>query len=101
MFGYGMGGGVVETVMSPILLSAAGRDQLGRVLSLFSSALRLASIVSLGVVGWLAGLLPPGGGRVDLVLAGAGLMFLPACAYAALSLRPERSGREDRAAAGR
>ncbi|MFE0151680.1 MFS transporter [Nonomuraea sp. NPDC059007] len=93
IFGYGVAGGIVETVMSPILLAATGRDHLARVLSVFTSALRLASITSLGLVGWLAG----GRGRIDLILLGAAVMFLLAGAHAALYLR--RPGPEGRAGA--
>ncbi|MFI6907700.1 MFS transporter [Nonomuraea sp. NPDC050394] len=93
IFGYGVAGGIVETVMSPILLAATGRDHLARVLSVFTSALRLASITSLALVGWLAG----GRGRIDLILLGAAVMFLLAGAHAALYLR--RPGPEGRAGA--
>lgn len=100
IFVYGLAGGIVETVMAPLILGATRRDHLARVLSVFTSVLRLSSIAALGAAGWLASLLPATHalhvlgltfGRIDLIFLGAATMLLIAGGYVAVSLRTDRA----------
>lgn len=95
IFGYGLAGGLVETVMLPLVVGAANREHLARVLAVFTSVFRLSSIISLASAGWLAALMPVGHhvraagldfGRIDMILTGAAMMFLLAGVYVAVSL---------------
>jgi len=96
LFIYGIAGGVVETAMSPLVLTAVDRTQLARVVSVFAPAFRLSSIISVTVAGTIVSLLPPrhrfsfGGitfGRIDVIYLGTAIIFLAAGIYALFSLR--------------
>lgn len=101
IFLYGLAGGMVETVMSPLVLGAVRREYLGRVLSVFTPALRLSSVISLGAAGWLVSLMPVGYrfqvlgisfGRIDTVFVMAAVMFLLSSLYAFTALQRPASG---------
>jgi MFS family permease len=96
LFIYGIAGGVVETVMSPLVLTAVDRTQLARVVSVFAPAFRLSSIISVTVAGTIVSLMRPGHrfpvagmtfGRIDVIYLGTGVIFLGAGLFALFSLR--------------
>lgn len=98
---------LLNTAMSPLLLSAAPPDYRGRVVAVFYPVTRLASILSAVLSGWLAGSLlrDVGGslgglrfGPVDTIIAASGLIILLAGVFAWAAL-PGAEGAEK--AAGR
>ncbi|MEW1633670.1 MFS transporter [Streptomyces sp. NPDC093801] len=82
---------LLNTAMSPLLLSAAPPEYRGRVVAVFYPVTRLASILSAVLSGWLAGSALRGVegslgglrfGPVDTVIAAAGLVILLAGVFA-------------------
>ena len=77
-------------------MGAAPREYLGRVISVFMPANRLASVVSVLVAGWLASTVLVGFhgqvgavqfGRIDTIFLACGLLVIAAGVYAASALR--------------
>ncbi len=86
---------MLNTAMSPLLIASASREYMGRVVSVFYPATRLASMLAAMLAGWLAssGLRnftgSAGGlrfGPIDMIFAVSGLLVMVAGAYAALAL---------------
>jgi MFS family permease len=92
----GIGSGILNAVISPILLSAAPSHMLGRVSAVLSPLIQLASIVSMVLAGVLASTVLHGFhatvagvsfGQYDTVLAAGGLLFVLGGLAAILPLR--------------
>jgi len=96
----GVGLGLVNSMVGPLMMNAAPRHLLGRVSSLMNPVQHLASILGALVAGSLAASLgglhlslgPVSFQRIDLILGVAALLFLCGGVYSAIMLR-------DRAAA--
>jgi MFS family permease len=98
----------LNTAWTPLLMGAAPREFLGRVMSVLSPSMQLASIVSVLVAGWLASTVMVSFqaeiaglrfGRIDTIFLASGLLVIAAGVYAAWALREAR-GKAIGAAAG-
>src|SRR5439155_12934379 len=88
--------GVLNTVLTPLLLAWVPREYLGRAVAVFGPVNRCAAIVSMLVAGAVAGALPPGAhvtvagmrfGRIDSIFLVGGLLSLAGGLYATRALR--------------
>jgi MFS family permease len=86
---------MLNTALTPLLLSAAPPAYLGRVMAVVNPAGQLASMVSVLAAGWLASTVLPGldvsfaglhFGPVSVILAAAGLLIALAGVYAYVAL---------------
>jgi hypothetical protein len=105
----GVGSGILNAVISPIMLSAAPSHMLGRVSAVLSPLIQLASIVSMVLAGVLASTVLHGFhakvaglsfGQYDTVLAAGGLLFVIGGLAAILPLRGAQGQAETTAEAG-
>ncbi|GAA2743230.1 MFS transporter [Kitasatospora cinereorecta] len=94
MFLLGVPVAVLNTAFSPVLLAAVPSSHLGRVVAVVNPVQHLANLVGVTVAGWLASTVlrdfhtEVAGvqlGRIDTVLAGAGLLVVAGGVYAALA----------------
>jgi MFS family permease len=91
--------GIINTALSPLLLAAASREYMGRVVAVFNPVQQLASMLSVVVAGWLAstalrnfhatvaGLHV---GTYDTIFTVVGVLILAAGGYALVALPAER-----------
>ena len=86
---------MLNTALTPLLISAAPREFMGRVIAVFGPVTQLATMVATVLAGWLAGtaLRNTAGslagvhfGPVDTVLAGAGFLIVLAGLYGRAAL---------------
>ena len=104
---------VLNTSISPLMLSATPREYLGRMLAVFNPINQAASMVSVVVAGWLASTAllhfhaEVGGlhlGRVDTIFTISGLLIVAGGIYASIALPPDSSAappeRSDRGSGG-
>jgi predicted MFS family arabinose efflux permease len=91
---------VLNTSISPLMLSATPREYLGRMLAVFNPINKAASMVSVVVAGWLASTAllhfhaDVGGlhiGRIDTIFTISGLLIALGGIYAAIALPPDPS----------
>ena len=96
---YGFAAGCVESSLTPLVLGAARRELLARVLSAFGPAFRLASIVSIAGAAWLVSLVRPGQtisvagigfNRIELVFTAAAALLVAGGSYAAMARSDDR-----------
>jgi MFS family permease len=89
---------VVNTAVAPLLLAAAPREYLGRVMAVFNPLQQLASMLSIVVAGWLASTLlrnfagSVGGlhlGPIDTIFTVAGLLIVLGGGYGLIALPRE------------
>jgi MFS family permease len=91
--------GIINTALSPLVLAAASREYMGRVVAVFNPIQQLASMLSVVVAGWLAstalrnfhatvaGLHV---GTYDTIFTVVGVLILAAGGYALVALPAER-----------
>jgi MFS family permease len=86
---------MLNTSISPMLLSAAPREYMGRMIAVFNPVNQGASVVSVAIAGWLASTVLQGFhgsvagvhvGRIDIIFSVAGLLILLSGAYAFFAL---------------
>jgi MFS family permease len=94
---------ILNTAMTPLLLAAAPREFLGRVIAVFNPAVQLTSMLSVVVAGWLASSVlrnfsaSVAGlrlGPIDTIFAVSGLLVVIAGGYALVTL-PRAGGVAD------
>jgi MFS family permease len=92
--------GIINTALSPLLLAAASREYMGRVMAVFNPIQQLASMLSVVVAGWLASTAlrnfhaTVAGlhiGTYDTIFTVAGVLILAAGGYAFVALPRERA----------
>lgn len=88
--------GVINTAMTPMLLGAVPKQYLGRMMAVLNPVLRLGSMLSVVVAGWLASsvlrnfdgtLAGVHFGPIDLIFAGSGVLMIVAAGYSVFALR--------------
>jgi MFS family permease len=96
--------GVINTVLTPLLLGAVPKEYMGRMMAVFNPVLQLGSMLSVVAAGWIAGsvLRNFSGtfaglrfGSVDVIFAASGVLMIVAGGCAAFALRPGVIPRED------
>ncbi|GAA1220052.1 MFS transporter [Kitasatospora nipponensis] len=92
----GPGLSALNAAVAPLLLGAVPQQYLGRVFSVINPVQQVASVIGMGLAGWLAssvlrgfhgqvGGLPLG--RIDTILGGAALLVVVGAGYSLLALR--------------